>query len=352
MKILLIIFGILLFNFIIFAHEFGHFFWAKKFGVKVNEFALGMGPRLLKFKKGETVFSVRAFPIGGFCEMEGEDKESEGEGSLGSKKPWQRMVIVAFGAIMNIVVGFFMILIITFQMNKLPTTTIDSFSEKSVSSVCGLRENDQILKINGVKTNSAKEIFFGIGAYSDKEFEVQVKREGEVITLSNVRFPTVVTKNGDEVNIVDFKVKSEDKKFLNVIRYSCQETISIVKIVWRSLVGVITKKISIKNMSGPVGIVAQISDTTVAGLEISLIAALNNILIMMALITINLGVFNLLPLPALDGGRLVFLLSEMILGKKIDPKYEGFIHTAGFFLFIALMLWITYADIIRLIGLH
>lgn len=347
---LLIIFGILLFNLIIFAHEFGHFFWAKKFGVKVNEFALGMGPKIFKFKKGETLFSLRAFPIGGFCDME-EDVESESPDSFANKKAWQKIIIVASGAIMNLILGFIMTFVVLCQANTLVSNSISKFAENAVSSSYGLKENDEIIKINGSTIYSYKDIGFNFFIASNKEsFNIRVKRDGQIIDLENVKFHTISDENGINQIKPDFYLKPIEKNFGALLKATFLDTISTVKTVWEGLLGVIKGQISFKSMSGPIGIATVIGEQTSAGLQTSVFAAFMNIFGIMTLITINLGIFNLLPLPALDGGRIVFLLIELITRKKINPKHEGWIHTIGFFLLIGLLILISCFDVAKLFG--
>lgn len=350
MAILLIGVGIILFNLIVLAHEFGHFFWAKKFGVKVNEFAIGMGPKIFKIQKGETLFSLRIFPIGGFCEMEDEDTDSNNPRSFGQKKSWQRFIIISFGAIMNLVLGFLMTMSLLVQSPKFITTTVDCFAENAVSSSCGLKEGDEILKVNGSPVFTYKDLYFDLSSDEKNNFNIQVKRGGEVTEIKDVHFEKVTTNSGKAVNKPDFKLTTLDKNFLTLVRQTWLDTLSTVKIVWASLIGIITGKFAVSNMTGPIGIASVIGEAASTGLQTSIWDAVNNIVSIMAMITINLGIVNLLPLPALDGGRLIFLLFEMITRKKVNPKYEGWIHALGFFLFIALMIYISYSDILRLLG--
>ena len=175
MAILLIIVGIILFNLIVLAHEFGHFFWAKKFGVKVNEFAIGMGPKIFKIQKGETLFSLRIFPIGGFCEMEGEDTDSNNPRSFGQKKSWQRFIIISFGAIMNLVLGFLMTMALLVQSPKFITTTVDCFVENAVSSSYGLMAGDEILKVNGSPVFTYKDLYFDLSSDEKNNFNRRKK---------------------------------------------------------------------------------------------------------------------------------------------------------------------------------
>ncbi len=331
-------------------HELGHFFWAKKFGVKVNEFALGMGPKIFKIQRGETLFSLRALPIGGFCEMEGEDADSNDPRSFGQKKAWQKFIIVSFGAIMNLVLGFIMTIFLLAQSPKFITTTIDSFGENSVSSTHGLMAGDEILSVNGAPIFTYKDLYFDLSIDEKNSFDIKVKRNGQTVELKDVNFETVSTDNGKPATKIDFKLKTTDKNFISLITQTWYDTLSTVKIVWVSLVGIITGRFAVSNMAGPIGMASAIGKAASTGLETSVIDAINNIVSIMAMITINLGIVNLLPLPALDGGRLIFLLIEMITRKKINPKYEGLIHALGFFLFIALMIYISYSDILRLLG--
>ncbi len=331
-------------------HELGHFFWAKKFGVKVNEFALGMGPKIFKIQRGETLFSLRALPIGGFCEMEGEDADSNDPRSFGQKKAWQKFIIVSFGAIMNLVLGFIMTIFLLAQSPKFITTTIDSFGENSVSSTHGLMVGDEILSVNGAPIFTYKDLYFDLSIDEKNSFDIKVKRNGQTVELKDINFETVSTDNGKSATKIDFKLKTTDKNFISLITQTWYDTLSTVKIVWVSLVGIITGRFAVSNMAGPIGMASAIGKAASTGLETSVIDAINNIVSIMAMITINLGIVNLLPLPALDGGRLIFLLIEMITRKKINPKYEGLIHALGFFLFIALMIYISYSDILRLLG--
>ncbi len=348
MNVLIIIFGVLLFNLIIFVHEFGHFFWAKKFGVKVNEFALGMGPKILKFQKGETVFSLRLFPIGGFCAMEGEDEESDDPNAFEKKPAWQKAIIVAFGAVMNLILGFIMTLILLAPNKQFASTTVSKFNEGAKSTQTGLQIGDKIVKVDGVKINTYKDLSFNLIADGKESFDIEVIRDGETTHLENVQFEVLKPENSRATTKIDFYVEPIEKNFFSLISQSFWDTISTVKTVWSSLVGIITGRFSIREMSGPIGIASVIGEATNEGLKKSFWAAVANIVSLMAMITINLGIFNLLPLPALDGGRLMFLFFEMITGKKVNSKYEGWIHTLGFFLFIAFMLYISYSDILRL----
>lgn len=349
MNVFIIIFAVILFNLIIFIHEFGHFFTAKLFGVRVNEFAIGMGPRIFKAKRGDTLYSIRLFPIGGFCAMEGEDEESPEEYSFNKKEPWKRMIIISSGAIMNILLGILMTFILLCQQTKFLSTHISKFTDNSVSNHSGLEVGDEVISVDGYRTYSHKDLMFSLTVDGKEDFDVDVNRGGEKITLNNVKFNVLPGKNNSKSTQVDFYVDTIDKTPWTLMRYTFIDTVSTVRIVWSSLAGIVSGRFSLSNMSGPVGIASAIGKATDEGLKVNVMFAINSIISMMAMITINLGVFNLLPLPALDGGRLVFIAFEMILGTSLSTKYEGWIHALGFVLFIALMLFITYSDIVKLV---
>ncbi len=350
MNIILIVFAVLLFNLVVLIHEFGHFFTAKLFGVKVNEFAIGMGPRLAKFKRGETTYSIRALPMGGFCDLEDEDEKSNDSNSFGNKAVWKRIIIVAAGAIMNLILGFVMMMIILGQQPRFASTTIAQFADDAVSNQSGLQVGDEIISIDGLSTNTYKDIAFALTMYNNSEFNMTVKRGGEKVKIENVKFDTVSSEDGSSHIQLDFKVQPIDKNFFTLIKQTFLETVSTIKVTYAGLIGMVKGKISVRNMSGPVGIASVIKDSASEGLKVNILAAINNVLAIMALVTISLGIGNLLPLPALDGGRLVFLLFELIFKRQINPKYEGYIHAAGFIILILLMIAITYSDILRLFG--
>lgn len=349
-NLILILLAIFIFGLIIFIHEFGHFFTAKLFGVKVNEFCIGMGPKLLNMKRGETTYSIRALPVGGFCDMEGEDEASSDNNSFGNKAVWKRIIIVSAGAIMNLILGFIMMMIILCQRPLFLSTTIASFSENAYSHNNGLEVGDQIVSVDGMSVSTYSDLAFALTVYNQSEFNMGVKRNGQNIKLENVKFDSITAENGKPQIKLDFKVEPIEKNFISLIKQSFLETVSTIKVTYSGLIGMIKGKISFRNMSGPVGIASVIKDTASEGLKISIFTAINNIIYLMAIISISLGIGNLLPLPALDGGRLIFLLFELIFRKQINPKYEGWIHATGFVLIAILMLIITFSDVFRLFG--
>ena len=339
-KVWPILLAVLFFGFIIFFHELGHFIFAKLFKVQVNEFAMGMGPTLFKFKKGATKYALRLFPIGGFVSMVGEDEESDDDNALNRKPVWQRMIITAAGAIMNLLIGIILPCILVISSKTLGSTTIFRFqNDDSTTMQSGLQVGDTITKINNTSTHILNELYYAVMREGTEPVDVTVIRNGEKLVIEDVVFPTIVDSGATFGNI-DFYVLAEEKTFGSVIKQSFYQSVSSIRMIWLSLFDLVTGKYGVEQMSGPVGVTSAISEAEQAGSY--------NILYLSALITLNLGIFNLLPLPALDGGRMVFLLIELIRGKPIKPEYEGYVHFAGIVILMLFMVFITYKDILKL----
>ena len=457
--IALIIIGVLLFEFIIFAHEFGHFITAKKSGVQVNEFALGMGPKLFGFKKGETQYSLRLFPVGGYCAMEGEDQESDNPRAFTNAKVWKRMIIIVAGAFMNFVVGILLMFIVLVQQPYFESTIISSFSPNAFTASSGLQTGDKIVGINGYSIWNTKDLQFAIQTLqcsdvdpdslavykedcanlpvktfielvnneekyygkklTDEEYnelynildenaaaiqaaaakeeaydaakksidalyafkdlakteeytypeiekrderirytaDVEVERDGEKITLEGVQFYTeykteeaAKEKNTKETVVrYDFSVEPLEKNFGTVIGQTFSQTASLAKTVWQSLIMLVQGRFSFTDLSGPVGITRAVSMVASEGLKINFMSAVNNIIFIMALITVNLGVVNLLPFPALDGGRFVMLVIEAIIRRPIPRKFEYIINGAGLALLLIFIAVISVKDVWQLV---
>ena len=338
--------AILFFGLLISIHELGHFTFAKLFKVKVNEFALGMGPALFKKKKGETTYALRLLPIGGYVSMEGEDEESEDENAFGRKKVWQKIIIVAAGAVMNLILGLVIVSVVLSMEDLIGTNKILYFHENAVSQQTGLRKNDEILVIDGHRVFSDMDIAFLMSRSDDGIFDMTVRRDGKKVELNDVTFQT--EKDGKYTFITyDFVVLGEEPGIVNVFTNSFKRAASITRLVWLSLFDLVTGRYGLTDLSGPVGTVNVIADAAASAAvsKDGLITALT----MMAFISINIGIFNLLPLPALDGGRLFFLIIEGIRRKPLNPKYEGLIHGIGLALLLLLMLVVTFNDIVNLI---
>lgn len=341
--------AILFFGFLIASHELGHFSFAKLFKVTVNEFSLGMGPAFFKRKKNGTTYALRAFPIGGYVSMEGEDEESEDENAFNRKKVWQKVIIVAAGAITNLLVGLILVAIVLSMTNLIGTNKIISFYDGATSEQTGLQKDDEILSIDGHRVFSDMDISFLMTRSDDGVFDMTVRRDGKKTELHDVTFKS---QKEDKYTVIeyDFVILGEKPTVLNVFTNSFKRSVSIVRIVWLSLFDLVTGKYGLTDLSGPVGTVNVIADATQSAVGSK--EGLKSALEMMALISINIGVFNLFPLPALDGGRLFFLCIEGIRRKPINPKYEGFVHAAGLVLLLGLMLVVTFNDILTIVRGH
>ncbi len=443
--------AVLLFELIIFVHEGGHFIAAKKSGVKVNEFSLGMGPKLFGFTRGETTYSFRLFPIGGYCAMEGEDEESDNPRAFNNVKIWKRMIIVVAGAFMNIVLGLILMLINLIPQESIASTQVSMFMPGSFSSVSGLQEGDKIVAINGYGVNTYIDFYFALYtmpvqevsgdelgiykedcafdllvyareclgkmdekvaqekdsemaevirkaqpeiaaaeskeeayklfcSYCDKLTElagldklakypeielrevrkryrsdITVMRDGQKVELKDVDLMTLQSEDGKPKMQLDFYVEPLEKNVGTVIKETFKETVSVVRMVWGGLAGLVTGKFSINEMSGPVGLAAAVTDVASKSLETNGFgSAVNSIVYVMMIITINLGVVNMLPFPALDGGRFLMLLIEAIFHKHVPRKVESIINTVGLVLLLGLTAVIAVKDIWQLFngGFH
>ena len=336
--------AILFFGIIIMVHEAGHFSFAKLFGVKVNEFSMGMGPKIISRKKGETAYSWRLFPIGGYVSMEGEDGESDDERAFGKKPCWQRIIIVAAGAVVNIIIGLIIIcVILAVNSDELSGTTYvnyfvpESQTEKQTEKITesdGLKTGDKIKKIDGKNVFYYEDIYYLASRDfdGDGKFTATVERKGEKVTIENVSTDII-----SRMIIVGVETTP-----LTIIKDTFKESVCICRMVYLSLFDMITGKYSVKDISGPIGVVDVVSQTAEASSKAHDYTGLFKIL---ALITINIGIMNLLPIPALDGGRLFFLIIELIRRKPINQKYEAMIHGAGLAILLLFMAAISFKDI-------
>ncbi len=337
--------AILFFGLIIMIHELGHFTFAKIFKVKVNEFAIGMGPVLFKFGKGETQYSVRLFPIGGYVSMEGEDEESEHENAFNRQKPWKKAIIISAGALLNLILGIvLMAIIISTADSKIGVPKIAQFvGENPQSQQYGLQVGDKIKEINGNKVYTTYDINFFMMRDKDAIIDFTVERDGKIKNLNSVKFKTQDIE-GIKAVIYDFKIVGIEKTFGSVLKYSFLESLSIARMVWLSLFDIVTMQFSLNELSGPIGTMEVIADTASQATKTDY----SGILTLLAFITINVGIFNLLPLPALDGGRLFFVIIEGIRRKPVPQKYEAVVHSIGIVLLLVLMVVITFNDIINI----
>ncbi len=341
MKLWYILPAILVFGILILIHELGHFLCARAAGVEIKEFAIGMGPRLFGWtsKKYGTKYAVRLFPIGGYVSMLGEDEESDSENSFGKKNVWARIAIVIAGPLMNLLLGFLAMLIMVSTSGQLASNVI--YYENGTGQVSGLQDGDRIVKVDGTAVHTGDEVNYEISWKGIEPMDLTIERDGKKIELENVLFPT----NKDEASGVifgyyDFKFYAEKGGVGTVLKHTFFRSTSMVKMVIDSFVGLFNGRVGLQSVSGPVGITE--------GIGASISMGLQSFLFLFSLITINLGVFNLFPIPALDGGRLIFLLIEAIIGRPVNPKIEGYIHAAGMLLMLGLVLIVTFKDIIGL----
>ncbi len=343
-----IVFAILFFSLIIFVHELGHFLTARLFKVTVHEFAIGMGPKLVSWGKKQTKYSIRAIPVGGFCKMEGEDEDSDDEGSF-SKKPWYaRLIILASGAGMNIILGFVVcviyVLISSSAQGGIVTVEVESVVE--VADVADfIQPGDEIVEVNGQNVNIEKDINFAMQTGDPNNCRITVERDGKRLSSD---FKPVVAQytDGTPAYLVGVMLKTEEPGFFNVLHESFFQTIWMGKTVFVSLGMLISGEAKMSDVSGPVGVV----DTMVEVGQTGNLNGLINLLFLAALISVNIGIMNLLPIPALDGGRILFVIIEAIRRKPIPPEKEGLVHMIGLVLLFGLMIFATWNDIMRLIS--
>ena len=320
-------------------HEFGHFIAAKLCGVKVNEFAVGFGPKLFKKQGKETLYRFNLVPFGGYCAMEGEDEGSDNPRAFCNQKAYKRLIITAMGAIFNLLLGLLLVAILLSTSKVFISNTVAEFSDDALSATTGLKINDEILEIDGRRIYTYMDLSYAFTGVDDGKLDILVKRENEKVMLNDVTFRTQ-EENGIYYVDMDFKVYGLKKTFTRYISQTVKTTFSYCRVVWFSLIDLISGKYGISAVSGPVGVTTTISNAAKESLM--------NLLPIMALITVNLGIFNLLPLPALDGGRILFILVEMVTRKPVPKKYESVIHATGLVLLLLIMAVITFKDIFTL----
>ncbi len=412
-KVVPILIAILFFGLIILIHEFGHFIFAKLFGVKVNEFAIGMGPTILKKQGKETKYALRLFPIGGFVAMEGESEESDDKRAYCNQKIWKRMIILSAGAVFNLILGLVVCFFLVSSEDLAGTNRILQFYDGAVSSQM-LKEGDELVEIDGKKVFSDYDISFLMQRNGSGYYDFVVKRDGERLELNDVPFAKrtggnfgyaedcsinsvsaklkkaglkdgdiilsvngvsvengteliaqiqadtdytydFTLKRGDEeislkdiqlatVTVFDFIILGEEKNFLNVTKNAFGYALSMGRMVYLSLFDLIRGQYGLNDLAGPIGTVSVITDIA----EESVVSAdWTQLFMIMAMITINIGLFNLLPIPALDGGHLFFMLIELIVRKPIPQKYVSWIHAAGLVLLLIFMAVISFSDIYK-----
>ena len=341
--------AIIAFGILIADHEFGHFIAAKLCGVKVNEFAIGMGPAIIKKQGKETLYALRLLPIGGYCAMEGEDEASEDSRAFTSQSWWKRLIILVAGAANNFILGLIIFAVIYSGAVGFYGTTVTSLVDGYKYEETGLHTGDEIYSIEGHRTYYYQDITTYLSRAGD-EADIVVVRDGEKLPLSIKK--DHYTINGQDSYIFGITGRNViEATFGEKIKFSCYSAVNVVRMVWMSLGDLFAGRVKVSDMSGVVGIVSTINEV---GQESQTTAiAFENIAYLVAFIAVNLAVMNLLPIPALDGGRIFFLLintiAEKIFKKKINPKYEGYIHAAGMVLLLGLMAFVLVNDVIKIV---
>lgn len=340
-----IVIAILLFSIIIIFHELGHFLLAKANGIRVNEFCLGLGPTLISFTRGEMKYALNLLPIGGACVMEGEDADSQDARAFGQKSVWARISVVAAGPIFNFIMAFLFAFILTCNIGyDLPV--LADVNPGYPAEEAGLMPGDVIVKIDGSRIHFFRDISSYIQFYPGKTVEVVYEREGERYTT------TLEPKMDEELGYYRYGIIGKNERYhgnvLENLKYSIYEVKYWIVATLRSLRGLVTGLFSFNDLSGPVGIVKMVGDGYEASVSYGFLAVFLQMLYMAILLSANLGVMNLLPLPALDGGRLVFLLIEAVRRKKVDPDKEGMVHFVGMILLFGLMILVIFNDVRKL----
>ncbi len=338
-----IILAILAFGMLVIVHEFGHFITAKRGGVQVNEFWIGMGPTLLKKERNGTLYCLKLLPFGGACVMEGEDGESDSAHSFGKASLPRRMLIVAAGALMNFLIGFLIVLAVTRPNGPNGGYIVSTLADVDPASTAAgeLQAGDEILSVDGYRILVRTDFEMALSRGADTTYEVTVRRDGEKLTLPAVRLEAAV-EGEDGRKMIGLTFAEQPDSIGMHLSMAARTSVNYARLVWVSLGMLVSGQVGVDQLSGPVGVASVMATTA----SYSLAAFLQ----LVAFISINLGVMNLLPLPALDGGRLVFLIIEGIRRKPVPPQYEGYIHAAGLMLLLALMVYVTGQDIVRIIA--
>ena len=333
-----ILIAILFFELIIIIHEGGHFVAARLMKIKVNEFSIGMGPKLIQFKKGDTKYTLRLILFGGYCAMEGESEDSDDENSFAKKKVWRRFFVVVAGALMDLILGFLVIVIMLSSGSLIGTTEIAKFDDKAVSSAT-LKQGDIIKSIDGMRVYTSTDVTTGLSRSGDDTLDMTVLRDGKTLDLK-VKFNMEKYEGRNFINM-DFWLVGNKKTVGGVIKESFKEWVSFTRMVFLSVHDMIVGKYGLSDLAGPVGTVSVVS-TAVKTSAYSMLR-------IMALLTINVGLFNLFPIPALDGWRLFLLIFEGIFKRKLPDKWDWAINAVGLVLLLGLMCVITFSDITKLL---
>ena len=345
--------AILVFGVLIAVHELGHFMAAKACGVRVNEFSIGMGPALWKKQKGETQYSLRLFPVGGFCAMEGEEEDSDDPAALNNQGFWAKLLIFAAGAAMNFLAGLLIILALYAGAQAFYEPVVVGFADGCpLESAEGLQTGDRILRIDGERVYVYSDISLLLGLNKTGVFDLVVERSGEKVTLRQLPMEprTYTDQNGKPYTCYGLYFGAEEATLGRKLSYTWNNAVDFVRLVRLSLKMLVTGEAGLRDLSGPVGIVSTM--TEVGEQSGSTRAAVENIAYLAALIAVNLAVMNLLPIPALDGGHIFFLILDTLairlFRRKIPDRYENALNSACFALLMGFMLLVTFHDVFKL----
>lgn len=353
-----LIITILIFGFIILIHEWGHFIVARKSGVFVEEFAIGMGTKLWSKEKNGTLYSIRLFPLGGYCKMKDEDTAGDDPDSFSNATMPKKFAIIFAGAFMNFVLALAIFIGIAFFSGS-ATTTVREVSDNSPAKEAGIQPGDIIYELDGKRIRSFEDLTFKFSRLTpdtNKSFDITIKRNGEKLSFNLIpQFDETtnryligispVLKNGLFAKDID---GIEKNTFFGTIRDGYFNMIFTIKVTIIGVVELFTGQIGLDQMMGPIGITPVIDSQYESAMQVSVGATILTMLNIMALLSANIGVFNLLPIPALDGGRIVFLFIELLRGKPISPEREGVVHFVGFVLLMGFGIFIAFKDIINI----
>lgn len=328
-----IVASIIIFGLLIVAHEFGHFIVAKLSGVTVEEFAIGMGPRVIGWKKNETSYTIRVLPIGGYVKMLGEDEDVDDEGAFKNRPLKNRIGIIAAGPLMNFILAILLFTLV-FYIVGTPTTQIERVQPGYPAEKAGILPGDRIVEINGEEIESWNEIYSIISSSQGREMEIKVDRDGKILTFQLRAIPD---KNSGK-QLVGIS-PAYSRNFIKAVFTGVHRSYEITSLMVTYLIDLITGHATTGDIVGPVGIIHLVNQAAKTGIL--------NLMFLAGILSLNLGVINLVPIPALDGSRLIFLMVEGIRGKPIDVEKEGLIHFIGFIVLLLLMVLVAYRDIIR-----
>ena len=351
-RFLYVLLVVVLFGVLIAIHEFGHFITAKLLGVKVNEFAIGMGPALWSRRKGETLYALRAFPVGGYCAMEGEDEDTGDPRAFSRQKGWKKIIILCAGSFMNFLLGLVIMVALSLGVTEARVPVISSFMDGfALEGDGGLMVGDRIVRVDG----HAVWLYSDALVYLDRNdgvigIDLVVERDGEQVVLNNFPLTRSIEVEESGRTVKKFGLSFTQTEQLSLggrVKYGFLQSVDFVRIVWMSLGDLVTGRVAVSELSGVIGVVDVVSEEGAKAQTAAV--GIVNVVSMMALIAVNLAVMNLLPIPALDGGRIFFVLLNGLLyavaRRRIPEKYEGYVHAGAFVVLLALMAVVAFHDV-------